>query len=320
MAPTAGLTMGAWGVQLYQDDTALDVKAAFALMCRIPASPRELAMSVLRGFPAAADPSDLDYPVIWLALADQMHEHGLHDDEMYARALQIISGGLDEAVMQARDASAADIARRRIILHEIAERWKKPHHRPKRRKLLKAPEKHVFDPGTIVAYPTCGGEAANYADVSNRLGWFEDGWGSALILSTGHIEGWFAWTAAGRLSAHGAGKPDFDTARIAAIENQPWDMNPTGEGTLAVQIGALPPAHAKRMGFVSLGRIDLDPIAAARLRTDIETPQHGPLSTIHSVFTWWEPGVKPLRELRPDSISSPRGVVPIVSLCRGSSA
>ena len=310
--------MGAWGVQLYQSDLALDVRDRFAVWSRIPLSPDKLVAAVAGS--AADDRTDEDYPELWLALADQLHVYGLEHEEAFARAREIIVDGLDAATLSARGLSTRDSAKRAVVLEALLQRWTKPHPKPKRRKLLAAPEAHAFGAGTIVAYPTCGGEAANYADVKNRLGWFADGWGSALIVATGHELGWFAWSAAARLSVHGPAKPSLKQALAASIENQPWDMNPSGKGTLAVQIGSLSPLHAGRMGFISLGSVDLAPDKVAHLdakfEIGIDATKPVPPATMHGVFTWWEPGVKPLRERRSDEISTPRGVCPVKSLCR----
>ena len=306
--------MGAWGVQLYQSDVALDVKERFAIWSRIPGSTRDLVRAVISGSPAATDRDDEDYPDIWLTLADQVHAHGLHDEETFRRARQVVTAGLDDASMRARGLSPGEASRRSAVMGDLLDRWSKPHPRPKSRKVLRAPEPHSFETGTLVAYPTCGGEARNHADATNRLGWFPDGWGSAIVLATGHEHGWFAWTAAARLSVHGRDMPCLQQLIAAAIENQPWDMNWSGEGTLAVQVGALSPAKAKRMGFVALGRVELDAGAVGQLSSEIDAPKQVPPSTIYSVFTWWEPGVKPLREMRSDGISAPTGVIPLHQL------
>ncbi len=308
--------MGAWGVKLYESDAALDVRDLFATWSRIPGTTDELVRAVAGEAGAPDDPADEDYADVWLALTDQLHAYGLHDEATFARARAIVASGSDEAAKLAQGLSPRDARRRREVLAGLLERWAMPHPRPKARKLLERPEAYAFPAGTILAYPTCGGEPRNYADVANRLGWFADGWGSAVILAAGHVGGWFAWTAAARLSAHGQIKPGIDQCLAGAIENQPWSRNPSGEGTIAVQVGALPPLHAKRMGLVALGHIDLERSKIEQLDLTIDGPEKVPPPSLYSVLTWWEPGVKPLREHREESIACPRGVIPLKALGR----
>ena len=58
--------MGCWGVGLYENDSASDLKAGFAELARLPIGPVELPERLLDACPAGRDPEDEDYTGSWL--------------------------------------------------------------------------------------------------------------------------------------------------------------------------------------------------------------------------------------------------------------
>lgn len=306
--------MGMWAVGLYDSDTAADVKDDFALWARIPGSVDDLIKAIVAQNPCALDEDDEDYPDIWLALADQLHVHGMAHKETFTRARHIITSGLDLATKTELGLQPNDAKKRIAVLDEVLQRWTRPHPKPKKRKLLKEPEPQAFPAGTVIVYPTCQGQARNYADPKNLLGWAHDGWGSAIILATGHERGWFGWTAAGRLSVHGENKPTLAKCLAASIETQPCYSRESGAGTIAIQVASLSPLAAKRMMFEAVGEVQLDPGSVAALHPDITAPKHVPAPTMYQVWTWWNSRVWPKLEMRDTTLASPGPAIALTTI------
>lgn len=307
--------MGAWSVSLYGNDAAADLRGDFAVFAKIPGDAAELVARLKDRFCDLRDPESECYPDLWLALADQLHAHGLEDAETIERARRLIEEGADLSVKAELGMGARDLDKRRAVLDELLRRWTTPVAKPKSRNVFKAPEPHVFAPGAIVAYPTSRGEAGNpYARQPEDFpGWRQDGWGSFVVLAAGHAMDYFAWNAIGRLGVHGPDKPSFAACRDNAIENQPWFMNPSGADTRAVQVGAFSRLRARRMRLEQLGEVMLDPARVAALCPEaLEAPRPPPPVPM-SVLEWWG-------EKRPGPNTSDLGVaapgpaIPLASL------
>ncbi len=309
--------MGAWDVALYSNDTALDVKSGLEIWLRIPGTADDLVDALISGAALRRDENDEDYPDFWLALADGLHRHGIEHPETFSRARHIITSGLDLDCKRALGLGPQDEDKRRAVLQTLLQTWSRPHPKPRRRKVLAKPEPHAFPVGAILVYPTEGGAPKNYADTRNLFGWEPDGWGSVVVLAQGHAHGFFAWACLGRLSAHGVAKPTLAACVASSIENQPWFMQPDGEGTLAIDINALEPINARRMGFENIGQVPLDAAAVARLHPAVDQAKRPPFSTFHDLPTWWAKGVQPKRQSRDPGIATPSPCVPLRTLLRG---
>jgi hypothetical protein len=53
--------MGAWGVGLYSNDVALDLKSTVASVLRLPFSPDDALAVLVENEPALSDPADESY-------------------------------------------------------------------------------------------------------------------------------------------------------------------------------------------------------------------------------------------------------------------
>lgn len=84
--------MGTWGVAIFGNDTAADVRDAFRELIEDGRSDEEATSEVLRKFrESLADPDDA--PFIWTGLAAVQHRLGRLQPSVRERALEVINGG-----------------------------------------------------------------------------------------------------------------------------------------------------------------------------------------------------------------------------------
>jgi hypothetical protein len=86
--------VGAWGVGLWSDDTALDVRAMHRNALEDRLGDEQATETVLTEFAQHLADED-DAPVVWLALAVCQHEQGRLTPEVRDRALEVIDSGAD---------------------------------------------------------------------------------------------------------------------------------------------------------------------------------------------------------------------------------
>jgi hypothetical protein len=84
--------MGAWGAGIFDDDLAIDVRAAFEREIESGKDVKNATDTVLKSFVSALRDSD-DRPVVYLALAALQTEHGELRPDIRAKALQAIETG-----------------------------------------------------------------------------------------------------------------------------------------------------------------------------------------------------------------------------------
>lgn len=309
--------MGTWSVALHGSDFAADLKADFAALSRLPDSDDALVARLIAANPAAADRHDPDHTVFWLVLAERLHAHGIAHKEAFARAAEIVSTGRDLATMRELEMSERDLAKRAAVIESLGAALRRPHPKPKRRKVIEAPEAHPFAVGTLLVYPTDHGDVRNpYFGSDKYYNWKADGWGSAVVIAQGHVHGYFAWSAIARLSAHGARRPTFARCVDAAIETQPHWMQTDGDGTLAIDSGGLQPLHLNRMGLEAIGNVALDSKLLKGLVVQPEAPKRIPFPTVVSVFRWWTKTVWTRFQFRMPEDGVPRPAVPLESICK----
>ena len=130
--------MGSWGVGVFADDLAADVRAGWreALLAGVEA--REATRTALSRHRPVGDADDA---VFWIALAAAQHETGRLAPEVRDRALAMIEGDVGLDVYD----EAGRGARRRAVLARLAERLRGPQPAPKR---LRGPR--AIDPGVRV--------------------------------------------------------------------------------------------------------------------------------------------------------------------------
>ena len=251
--------MGCWGVGLYDNDTARDLRAGLAELVRLPIGQDELLEKLLDAFPAGHDPEDEDYTGSWLALADLFHAFGLDHPEVFARAFEIVESGADLAVLRALDMSESDLRKRARALDRLAGKWRVPNPKPRARRVVEAPEPLLFESGACLAYPTRKGNAANVHLPAARLAeTFEpDGRGAFVVLATSRRHGYFACYLVARLFLRAAGQPtleDCTGAVIAGIDPR----IPFVPADPAVKVVSVSRAEAGKLAVDDVGRCELD--------------------------------------------------------------
>ncbi|MEO0428283.1 MAG: hypothetical protein AAF160_12695 [Pseudomonadota bacterium] len=179
--------MGSWGSGLYQDDTALDVREAFKELVILPVEPAELVERMATRFGMGAAPMDEEEVDFWLALADQLHLYAIEHAPTMDRAREIITSGADLAAKEALEMAPRDLAKRKVVLGQLLDRWAVPHPKPRKRKMMKGPEPFVFDIGDVWVYPTM-----NHAAIPVQWGDYHpatigdffrrDGWGAMIVF------------------------------------------------------------------------------------------------------------------------------------------
>ncbi len=254
--------MGSWGIGLYGNDTASDLKAGFAELVRLPVGGDELLEKLLEAYPAGRDPEDEDYTGSWLALADLFHAYGLDHPEVFARAFEIVESGADLAALRALEMSEADLRKRARVLDRLAEKWRAPNPKPRARRVIEAPEPLLLESGACLAYPTQKGNAANAVLPAARLAktFRPDGWGAFVVLATARRHGYFACYLVARLHLRSAGKPTLDECTrtvIAGIDPR----IPLVPADPAVKVVTVTRAGAKKLAFEEIGRFELDQLA-----------------------------------------------------------
>jgi hypothetical protein len=246
--------VGCWGVGLYDNDAARDLKAGFAELVRLPVGPDELLDKVLDAFPAGRDPQDEDHTGSWLALADLFHAYGLDHPEVFARAFEIVETGADLAALRALEMAEADLGKRARLLDKLAEKWRAPHPKPRARRLVETPEPLLFESGEALAYPTQKGNAANAVLPAARMAeaFRPDGWGAFVVLATARRHGYFACYLVARLFLGTAGKPtlaDCAGAVIAGIDPR----IPLIPADPAVKVVSVTRAEARKLAVEKIG-------------------------------------------------------------------
>jgi hypothetical protein len=246
--------MGSWGVSLYSNDFAADLRTAVRAILRLPLDPDRLAEIAIGVEPQAArNQSDEDHTIFWLVLADQFARQGVKSDEVIEQALRIIDTGRDLDMQSQLGQSAAGLEKRRRVLVELRERIVNPPPSGAR-KVMRSPQPFVMDVGDALAYPTCFGRCRNpYAAKIERLKiygpaggqvWTPDGWGAAVIIDRGLTFGFLAWYRPVVVRHAFAAAPDTDALRDA-------DCRLEAPGTCS-------PTHFKRIGIARVGKIDID--------------------------------------------------------------
>jgi hypothetical protein len=163
--------VGAWGVGLWSDDTALDVRAMHRNALEDRLGDEQATETVLTEFAQHLADED-DAPVVWLALAVCQHEQGRLTPEVRDRALEVIDSGAD--LRRWEHLGPREGGRRAAVLTKVRARLMSP--QPPRKPIRRRP-RHVtsLKPGDILAYRAPSGRfhlLAVRALDENRYGTF----------------------------------------------------------------------------------------------------------------------------------------------------
>jgi hypothetical protein len=253
--------MGTWSVTLYGSDAANDIRDNVRELFKAPFDGDEIVAALTKTYPNLADKKDEEYPDMWLVLADQFHAHAVEAPRVFDTANAIIETGLDLKMKRAQSMVERDLAKRAKVLAELSAKWAKPHPKPVKRKVQEKPDAFVFEIGDCVAYPVKNtGKTINpyFAKPEADRDWRHDGYGAMGVLARGHYLGVFAWYAVSRLSLFRPAKPSLDACAAAMIESQAAIIQiekAEEKPDLCIFASRLTPAHARKMGFESIGRL-----------------------------------------------------------------
>ena len=189
--------MGAWGIGIYSNDYALDLRNSVKALSRLPFEPERLLEFLCSDDPTAAtDATDSDHTLFWLVVADQFAKHGIDSPSARDRALAIIADGADLATMAALGMDEKSLVKRRKILEDLRARIAAPIE-PKPRSVLKAPQKLLLRVGEVLIYPVCQGKPINPYTVGKDFAfvkaWRQDGWGALAVAERGREFDFLAW-------------------------------------------------------------------------------------------------------------------------------
>ncbi len=247
--------MGSWGIGLYQDDSAADVRDMISLLAKLPVSGDRLLEIILDNYQDNVGLNEDGGPTFWLVVADQFERRGIPCRRAFEQALKAIDTGADLRDLEARDAGEKDLKKRAKLLETLAPRFREP--RPARpRPSGKRLPPMVVAAGEVYRFPTMQDKAFNpYLSSWERFGFKPDGWGAMLIFACGRAFDWFPWFAGSGLTVDATRPPSLDDAiqsRFIAAEQRGSYMVPRKR-------------HLERMPMELIGRLDLDPRKVAKV-------------------------------------------------------
>ncbi len=155
--------MGTWGVALFSDDLAADVRSDFRELVAESNSASKATKALSAEYKESlADPNESS--VFWLALAATQWELGVLELKVKSKALRIINDGTelgrwaeDKKLMQQRAA----------VLIELKEKLSSPQPAPKKlRRVRKAASKHEI--GEILSYQLKSGRLALFRVIGHH--------------------------------------------------------------------------------------------------------------------------------------------------------
>ncbi len=241
--------MGVWGASLYSGDFAMDLRVMTRAVARLPFDGDRLAELVCSVEPRAAnEPEDEDHTSFWLVLADQFVKHGIQCERVLRKALEIIDGGSDLAMLSKLGMDAAGLRKRQAMLTGLRQTLTEAAAPPKPRRVLQKPQTLLMQVGDVVVYPTSAGKNINpYFSPGKWMAtsWRQDGWGAAVIVECGRAFEFLAWYAPLTMAVPLPEKPGIAEVRAAPG----WVLRKPGTCT---------PAHFKRMGLEKIGTAPVD--------------------------------------------------------------
>ena len=115
--------MGSWGVKLYQDDVAEDVRSQFKDLLHRGKTTQEITKQMIDEYSGEIDDYD-DGPIFWFALADTQWNLGRLMPEVKEQALDLLAKGFDLERWRQEDPKSAVI--REKVLEELQQKLNSP--------------------------------------------------------------------------------------------------------------------------------------------------------------------------------------------------
>ncbi|KAA1399578.1 hypothetical protein [Aeromicrobium ginsengisoli] len=146
--------MGAWGTAIFSDDTAADIRSEYRELLEDKVPDQEATRRVLSAYEHLDDDEE---HLLWLALAAAQSQVGRLDDEVKAKALDVIESG--RGLQLWAEAGAPELAKRKAALQKLQAALTGPQPSPK---TLKRPWRHITNlgPGDVLAQTASNGQLA----------------------------------------------------------------------------------------------------------------------------------------------------------------
>ncbi|HEY5050366.1 MAG TPA: DUF4259 domain-containing protein [Acidothermaceae bacterium] len=146
--------MGAWGPGIFSDDTASDIRGEYRELLEDQVPDGEATRRVIEAY-GHLD-ADEEH-VLWLALAATQASLGRLDDEVRARAIDVIDSGRGLHLWD--EAGPTELAKRKSVLAKLRSQLTGPQ---ATRKAVRRPWRHETDlrPGDILSFTASNGGMA----------------------------------------------------------------------------------------------------------------------------------------------------------------
>jgi hypothetical protein len=131
--------VGAWGVALFSDDVACDVRDGYRELIEDGVDDEEATRRVLETNEETFSDED-DGPVAWLSLAVTQSKVGRLAPHVRAKALEVLDTGAD---LDRWDEDPQNLARRRVVLDAVRAQLVGP--QPNRKKLRRPRKRYITD-------------------------------------------------------------------------------------------------------------------------------------------------------------------------------
>ena len=251
--------MGSWGVGLYSDDYALDLRSLISGIAKLPFKDTRLLELLRNEEICADDPDDDDHTLFWLVTADQFERKGIQCPEATKRALRIINKGLDIANLRDRGMPPGDLRQREKLLSKLADRLQNPSSRPPR-KTIKKPQPLILEQGSVWCYPTDDRRPRNpYYATAEAERFQSNGWGVMSVLDCGRAFEILAWYSVAPIICKGKNKPTLDNAANGKLELvNTWDEDGNYVERIRCDVGTMSNVHFKRVAMEFLGYLQFD--------------------------------------------------------------
>jgi len=146
--------MGAWGPGIFSDDTAVDIRSDYRELLEDQVLDDQATRRIIDQY---AHLDDDEAHVLWLALAAAQSQFGRLDDEIKAKALEVIDNGRGLHLWE--EAGAKELTRRKAALNKLRDRLMGPQ---PARKALRRPWRHFTDvrAGDVFSFTAQSGQMA----------------------------------------------------------------------------------------------------------------------------------------------------------------
>ena len=145
--------MGAWGAEIFSDDTACDVRDGYLDLLG-EGHANENAVDLLQKEWAESLKDEEEAAVFWLALADTQWQHGRLQDHVRQKALAVIAGGAD---LKRWEENPDEHENRKAELERLQKRLQSP--QPPQKKIEKKFKSDCdWERGELISYRLSSGD------------------------------------------------------------------------------------------------------------------------------------------------------------------